>query len=78
MDLRFTSRITDNDWYVFRNDAPVKPIFETDRRPIMEESALTDGNNSDEVRNTGYEYVQYSLRKGFGVNVPFGGIKVNN
>lgn len=78
VDLRFTSRITDNDWFVFRNDAPVKPIFETDRSPIMEESALADGNNSDEVRNTHMEYVQYSLRKGFGVNVPFGVIKVNN
>lgn len=75
----FTSRLTDaSDWYIFRDDAAVKPLFELTRRPVQEESALADSNNSDSTRNTGMEYVQYSKRCGFGVNVPFGAIKINN
>jgi len=76
LQIQFTSRLSGNTWYLFRGDAPVKPLFELVRRPVQEESALADGNNSDEVRNTGYEYIQYSKRCGFGVNVPFGAIKI--
>lgn len=75
----FTSRLTDvKDWYIFRGDAEVKPLFELERRPVAEESALAEANNSDHTRNTGMEYVQFSRRNGYGINVPFGAIKVNN
>lgn len=77
----FTSRLDSDstvDWYIFRSDAEVKPLFELNRRPIQEESALAEANNSDLTRNTGMEYVQFSMRRGYGCNVPFGAIKVNN
>jgi len=74
--LRPTSRITDNDWFVFRADSALKPTFSTLRIPLTAAEA-TEGN-SDAARNTGVEYVQWRVRKGYGVNVPFGTVKVNN
>lgn len=78
VQMLFTSRLSGNDWFIFRSDAAVKPLFELTRRPVMEESALAESNNSDSVRNTGMEYVQYSRRAGYAVNVPFGAIKIDN
>ena len=74
--LRPTARITDNDWFVFRGDAPIKPVFSGVRRPLTEAEATED--NSDEARTTGKEYVQWTCRKAYGVNVPFATVKVNN
>jgi len=73
--FRFTSRLTTNDWYVFRNDAPVKAVFLQEREPIREASATEA--NSDHARTTGEEYVQFVSRLGVGVNVPFATCKVN-
>ena len=73
-----TPRETTDDFYVFRTDAETKAVFETDRMPIEEESALSEGNNSDHTKNTGEEYVQYRVRKGFGINLPIAAIKINN
>ena len=74
--LNFSSRISDNDWFVFREDAPVKAIASTLREPLR--MAESHEQNSDTARNTGEESVQFAVRKGYVVNVPFGAIKVNN
>lgn len=71
-----TSRITDNDWFVFREDAPVKAIASTLLEPLREEEATAD--NSDVSRDSGLEYVQFVVRKGYLCNIPIGAIKVNN
>lgn len=74
--LNFTPRITDNDWFVFREDAIVKPIFSTLREALR--SADETEDNSDAARNTGLESVQFAIRKGYGLNLPYSVIKVNN
>lgn len=74
--LRPTSRITDNDWFVFRGDSPVRALFSQMREPLRAAEATED--NSDTARDTGVEYVQWVERKGFGVNVPFATVQVNN
>jgi hypothetical protein len=72
----FTARLATGDWYIFRSDAPVKAVFSGVREPLRSAEATED--NSDEARNSGREYVQWSVRKSHGVNVPFAAIKVNN
>ena len=74
--LNFTSRISDNDWFVFREDAPVKAIASTLREPLR--MAEEHEQNSDTSRRTGEESIQFALRKGYVVNQPFGAIKINN
>lgn len=76
VELRPTSRITDNDWFVFRKGAPVKPFFRGVRRPLTMAEATED--NSDVARTSGKEYVQYTCREAYGVNEPFAAVKVNN
>lgn len=71
-----TPRITDNDWFVFFNGAPKKPIFSQLRQPIKE--FFADMNNSDECRAHGKEYLQWDCRRGYGVALPYGTVKVNN
>lgn len=71
-----TQRITDNDAFVFRSDAPVKPVFAQDRQPLR--SVIATEDNSDVARDTGKEYVQFHVERGFGINVPFGTVKINN
>jgi len=76
VSINFTPRITDNDWFVFRDDAPVKAVASTLREPLR--MAESHEQNSDTSRNTGDESVQFAIRKGYVVNMPFGAIKVNN
>lgn len=71
-----TQRITDNDWFIFRTDAPVRPLF-CQQREGLRQSVATE-ENSDVARNTGVESIQFVVRKGYGVNVPFATVKVNN
>ncbi len=73
-----TQRITDNDWFVFPLNVTKRPFFFLDRKGLQEESALRGENNSDLVRNTGEEYIQWYSRSGAGVVAPFGVCKVNN
>lgn len=73
-----TQRITDNDWFVILKNAPKKPVFFLDRKGVMEESAVRGENNSDLVRNTGEEYIQWHSRSGAGLALPYGAFKVNN
>ncbi len=71
-----TQRITDNDWFVAFKGAPKKAIFSQNREALQEEFATME--NSDSARETGIEYGQWHLRKGYGVALPYGLIKVNN
>lgn len=71
-----TSRITDNDWFIFRGDTTIKPIFRGVRRPLEMAEATKD--NSDGTRDIAKEYVQFTCRDAYGCNVPFGTVKINN
>lgn len=73
-----TQRISDNDWYMFLLRAPKKPTFLLNREGLQEFTALEGDQNSDHVRNTGEEYIQWEMRAGAGIALPFGAIKVNN
>ena len=73
-----TSRISDNDWFVILNNSPKKPTFLLDRQSAQEFSALEGDNNSDSVRDTGEEYIQFESRSGGGIALPYGAIKINN
>lgn len=71
-----TPRKTDNDWSIWFKGCWVKPIFSMAREGIKEESATMD--TSDYSKDTGIEFQQWHLRRGYGVNLPFGTIKINN
>jgi hypothetical protein len=71
-------KITDNDWFMFLKAAPKKPTFLMVRDGIKEFQALEGDNNSDHVRTTGMEYVQWETRQGAGIALPYGAIKINN
>ena len=73
-----TSRISDNDWFVFFLNAPKKPTFQLTRKALLEQSAFEGSQNSDRVRDTGMEYIQWQSRSGAGIALPFGAIKINN
>lgn len=74
--LRPTQRLTGADWYAFLRGCPHKPIIHTMRRALT--SAYAEYSNSDQARTNKTEYVQWDSREGYGVNVAFGTIKINN
>lgn len=71
-------RLATGDWYVFLKATPKKATFHLDRQGVQEYTALEGDNNSDYVRNTGREYVQWETRQGAGIALPYGAIKINN
>lgn len=72
-----TSRLTTADeWFVFLRNPPKKATFLLDRQDVMEFSALEGDNNSDSVRDTAEEYIQFESRSGGGIAVPYGAVKV--
>ena len=73
-----SQRIADNDWFVFLKNPPKKATFFLDRKGVQEESAVRGENNSDLVRDTGEEYIQWHSRSGAGIALPFAAMKVNN
>jgi hypothetical protein len=68
VELFVTPRITDNDWYFFLKNPPKKATFE----------ALEGNNNSDAVRSSAEEYVQWESREGGGIALPYAAIKIDN
>lgn len=78
VDLWASPRLATGDWYVFLKAPPKKPFFTLDREGLQEFQSLEGDNNSDHTRNTGEEYVQWELRQGIGVGLPYGTIKINN
>lgn len=72
-------RLTDaNDWYLFLGDPPKKATFFLDREGVQEETALMEDNNSDHVRSTAEESIQWWSRSGAGIALPYGAIKTTN
>lgn len=78
VQLWITPRITTNDWWIVLKNSPTKPLFTLDRDGLREFTSLEDDNNSDHTRSTAKEYVQWELRQGGGVALPYGIIKVDN
>ena len=72
-----TQRITDNDWFVFfGSDSIQRPVFETMRQAprLFDE----DRSNSERARRQRIFSTIMDLRSGFGINLPYGAIKLNN
>ncbi len=67
-----------NDWYLFLGNPPKEQTFFLDREAVTEESALMSDNNSDSVRSTAEEYIQWHSRSGAGIALPYGAIKTTN
>jgi hypothetical protein len=74
--LHTTQRITDNDWYIFAKGARVKPIVEQIASPLQE--MYFDQSNSDRARFNGVAGFLWEEERGYGINLPYGTIKVNN
>ena len=74
----FTSELTDaSDWYIGLVEGQ-QPTYFLNREGVREFSAVEGDNNSDHVRNTGEEYMQWEMRAGAGIGLPDAIIKVNN
>lgn len=73
-----SQRISDTDWFIFLKAAPKLPTFLLNREGMKEYQALEGDNNSDHVRDTGEEYVQFETRQGAGIALPYATIKINN
>lgn len=71
-----TQRISDNDAYVFFNDIGPKPIFEQVRQPprLIDETR----ENSERARRYRIMATLLDMRAGYGVNVPYATVKINN
>lgn len=78
VELWASPRLATGDWYVALKASPEKPFALLDREGIVELQALESDNNSDHVRNTGQEYVQWEIRQGAVAALPYGLLKVNN
>lgn len=76
LSIWHTQRITTNDIFVFMRGCWVRPIFSQLREPLQEEFANMD--NDSLSRRTGEEYIQWHFRKGYGVNLPIGTVKIDN
>ena len=71
-------RQTDNDWAVWIKNPPVPIVFEQVRDPLEERPFLAADNNSDAVRDTETEGVQFRSRLGYGVGPAYSTVQVNN
>lgn len=71
-----TQRITDNDAFVFATGVDQKAIYQQVRAPLRESVATME--NSDSVRDTKIEYIQWDCREGYGVFLPYQTVKINN
>jgi hypothetical protein len=71
-----TQRMTGNNYAIFLRNPPKKPTFLLDREGVQEFTSLEGDNNSDHTRNTGEEYVQWEVRQGAGVALPFAAMQV--
>jgi hypothetical protein len=71
-----TFYIGDNDWYVFLNGAPKKPVFHQAAIGLQEFYENVD--NSERARNTKLESYKVMATWGYGLALPIGAVKVNN
>jgi phage major head subunit gpT-like protein len=71
-----TQRITSDDWYIFLEPSPTKPIFSQLR--MAPQDTLFTHDNSDRTRTNGMEGIVWTARKGYGCAEPYGTVKVDN
>lgn len=76
VQVRSTSRLTGNSWYIFLVKAPQKSLFSQERMSPIEIQETWD--NSDITRRTGIKEFGVVLRRGYGLAEPYQGIKVTN
>jgi hypothetical protein len=76
VQLWSTPRITTDDWYVLMGGTPVKPMFEQVLAPYTDN--LADFENSDRSRD--FNVRSYHIRgmSGYGLNLPYGAIQIDN
>ena len=74
VEMRPTQRIVGNNWIVFLKGSKLKSVFQQVRQPLFESNATWD--NSDMVRDTGEEYIQWKSREGYGVLLPYQTIQI--
>jgi len=76
VQLWSTPRITTNDWYVLIEGTPVKPMFEQVLAPYTDN--LADFENSDRSRDFNTRSYHVRGMSGYGINLPYGCIKIDN
>lgn len=76
VELTPTPRITDNDWFVYLEGGNVKPFVVQERQALREITRTME--NSDTAAETKEEWVQWDARRGYGLNLPYTLIKVDN
>lgn len=77
--LWLTPRITSDDWFLSVNGMPEKPIFALERNDLGGlEQLYVDERVSDYCRNYDVRQIVYRMRKGYGVSLPLGIVKVDN
>ena len=69
-----TQRVSTGTMYLFLTGAPVKPFLMQPRTQIVESYA--DETNDPESRTTGWEYVQWRQRVGYGIGVVYSMISI--
>ncbi len=76
ISLTPTQRITDDSWYMYLDKLDLKPIFEIVARPLQEWIEVSD--NSDMSRRLQTEGLFFNTIRGYGLNLPFGALKISN
>jgi len=76
LELWPTQRITTDDLYLFAAGCDHKAVFQQERKALRESVAGMD--NSDHVRDTKEEYLQYDARYGYGSFLPYQTVQINN
>lgn len=76
VELRPTTYITGDDAFLFAVGSSKRAIYEQTRRQVRETNATVE--NSDKVRDTKEEYIQWDSRGGFGVALPIMAVKIDN
>jgi hypothetical protein len=76
VDLRFSQYLTGNSWYAFLRGSTHKAIFSQLRQPVTE--VPFDENTSLEHARTAHRSMIWRARKGWGLFLPYGAIKVSN
>lgn len=76
VELWPTQRVTTDDLYLFAKGCDHKCVFQQERKALRESVAGMD--NSDHVRDTKEEYLQYDSRYGYGAFLPYQTVQINN
>jgi len=75
VDLVPTQRITGDECYLFLKGSKKKAIFQQIRQPLREAYATMD--TSDQVRDSKQEYIQWDVREGYSVALPYQTVRLN-